>query len=368
MLKKIKTLLLFLLLIIIFPFSPVSAQSVGIKISPVIIEDLVEPGQVLSKIISVTNQSSDSKKLFVYLRDFKGEGEEGEAKLIIPGSEEGSFLASWITVTNESIDFQPFEEKNIPFTVTIPAETGPGGYYGALVIATEPPKLNMDSEDKGAALAISQQTASLLLLKVKGDIREDADIREFITDKSLYNAPFDIEFTARVQNRSNVHIKPAGFISITNFFDKEIIRLDFNEKGSNILPDSFRKYRNNWQGTKGFGRYKASLVLSYGTATTLGGAGMQSMTSANYFWIIPWKTILLVFVGIIFLLSLFWLLLKLYKNKAIKNAMEQAGIAQVKYVRQLDGPSPVLHIGLIILALLLIIAIILSFAFFLFFA
>jgi len=346
----------------------VSAQGVGIKISPVIIEDIIDPGQVVSKEITVTNNSNSAKLLYVYLRDFRAEGEEGKPKLTAPGTETGFSLAAWINISAEPQEFGANESKTIPFEVAIPSDAGPGGYYGAILFGTEPPRLNLDSEEKGAGLAIGQQTGALLLLQVKGDVNEEARIREFTTGKGVYGTPFDIEFLVRVENMGNVHIKPIGTIAIQNMFGAEVGSVRVNDGGSNVLPDSIRRLTENWQGEGGFGRYTASIGLSFGTATRLGGQGKQTLYTEMTFWIIPWRIIVPILLTLIIAFALFVLFLRLYKNKAVRKAMANAGLTNVKLVRKYQGPSPVLHLSIIIAVVLVVLLIIMSGLYFLLFA
>ncbi|MDA3840423.1 MAG: hypothetical protein PF572_05000 [Patescibacteria group bacterium] len=320
----------------------------GIKISPVRIEDLVDPGQVISKFVTVTNESEAPREIFVFLRDFKAEGELGQAKLIEPGSESGSFLASWIEVATSGISFLPNESKDIPFFVRVPMEVGPGGYYGAVVFGTKPPEFKQDSENRGAGMSIGQQAATLILFQVKGDANEEITVREFSTDKEYYNTPFDIKFTSRLENKGNVHGAPVGTITIKNQIGKTVEEIIFNEKVSNILPKTFRRFEHNWIGDMAVGRYTATLGLTYGTPTGMGGQGMQTLYAERSFWILPWKIISAIVTAIIFLAIIIWLLLRMYKNKAIKKAMEVAGLAEVKYVKTYEGPSPTTHLVLIV--------------------
>lgn len=364
--------LLFLLLTVVVCLGfgqKVMAQEVGIKVSPVRIEELVDPGQILNLEIKVSNESDVEKIFYVYLRDFKAEGESGRPKLISPGSEEGYYLASWIDITREGLKFAPREEKTVPFTVNVPADIGPGGYFSAILFGTEPPRVQLDSEDKGAGMSIGQQTASLVLLQVKGEVDERAQIREFNTDKDFYNTPFTVNFLVRIENNGNVHIKPRGTITIVNMFNKEVGVVRVNENGGNILPNSIRHFSNiSWEGKNYFGRYTATLGLTYGTSVQNKGQGMSSLLSVKSFWIIPWRIIIPVFLGLIFIASVLMLLLKLYKNKAIRKAMAQAGLGHVSYVKKYEGPSPAWHIGLILLVILVVLFLAIITIYFFFFA
>ncbi|MCK4539739.1 hypothetical protein KAU09_01130 [Candidatus Parcubacteria bacterium] len=367
--------LIFFLVIFLFIFvvaNIAQAQSsTGIKISPVKIEEMVEPGEIFKSQIKVTNEANEKRTFYVYLRDFKSEGESGMAKLVIPGTEEGYYLASWIDVSREGIELAPGQEEAVPFTVNVPEDIGPGGYFGAIILGTEPPRIQQQNEEKGAGMAIAQQTASLLLLRVKGDVLEDAHIREFNTDKDFYSTPFLVDFLIRIENAGNVHIKPHGAISIKNMFGKEVRVLKVNEKGGNILPRSIRRFNENtWEGTGAFGKYTATLGITYGVSADKGGQGKSSLVAVKTFWIIPWRIIIPVFLTLLFISGIFILLIKLYKNKAVKKAMQRAGINQAGYTQQdrAQGTFPALHLGVILIIVFVIMFFMLTVFYFLFFS
>ena len=366
--------LLFFLAIFLFIFIAVPAQaqsSAGIKISPVKIEEMVEPGEVFKSQVKVTNEFNKTRIFYVYLRDFKSEGESGTAKLVIPGTEEGYYLASWIDVDSKGIELAPGQERIVPFTVNVPENVGPGGYFGAIILGTEPPRIQQQNEEKGAGMSIAQQTASLLLLRVRGDVLEEAHVREFNTDKDFYNTPFLVDFLIRIENTGNVHIKPHGAISIKNMFGKEVRVLKINEKGGNILPHSIRRFNENiWEGKSAFGKYTATLGVTYGVSVDKGGQGKNSLVAIKTFWIIPWRIIIPVFLALLFISGIFIFLIKLYKNKAVKKAIERAGISQTGYMRQTraQGASPALHLGVILIIVFVIILFILTAFYFLFFS
>ena len=370
--KKILLFLAIFLFIFIIADITQAQSSAGIKISPIKTEEMVDPGEVFKSQIKVTNESGETRTFYVYLRDFKSEGESGMAKLVIPGTEEGYYLASWIDVSREGIELAPGQERVVPFTVNVPEDIGPGGYFGAIILGTEPPRIQQQNEEKGAGMSIAQQTASLLLLRVKGDVFEEAHIREFNTDKDFYNTPFLVDFLIRIENTGNVHIKPHGAISIKNMFGKEVRVLKINENGGNILPRSIRRFNENtWEERSAFGKYTATLGVTYGVSVNDGGQGKNSLVAIKTFWIIPWRIIIPVFLTLLFISGIFILLIKLYKNKAVKKAMRRAGISQTGYMRQAaraQGTSPALHLGVILIIVFVIMLFILTAFYFLFFS
>lgn len=365
-----KFLVLFLLALVLAPsWRPVCAAD-GLKISPLRIEELVNPGEALKRSIRVTNESDAFKIFFPLVMDFQAEDETGKAKLIEPGSVEGSFMSAWVDISKEGIDFGPGEEKEIPFTINVPKEIGPGGYYGAILFGTEPPKIDLETnEEKGAAISVAQQTGALVLLQVAGQVDERAEVRDFTTDKEVYATPFKVNFNTRIENFGNVHIRPVGVIEINNMFGKKIAVLHVNERGNNILPKTKRKFENLWTSDLGFGRYEAVLSLSYGTEPQFGGEGKQTLYQKKYFWIFPWKIIMASLSGLILLLGLVFGFLKFYKNRAIEKVMVEMGIKRpVMAAKRMPAPSAGAHFGLIALIVITIIFLLSGAAYLLFFA
>lgn len=325
-------MLVLVLLAALFPFFPGRAANndITIKVAPSILEELVKPGDVLSEHITLTNQSGQPVTFYAYLKDFKAaaDDESGKAQLIAPGSEEGSYISSWINISNEGISLAPGQGQEIPFTVSVPENVGPGGYYGAIVFGTEAPKTRPGEADKGASIGVAEQAASLVLLQIAGKADERADIREFKTDKTFYTTPFAVNFSTKIQNLGNVHIKPMGVIEISNMMGKKVATLTVNDKGGNILPKSWRLFSNAWSDSFGFGRYQASLALSYGTPADLGGEGRKTLTMFWYFWIFPVKILVSAGASLLVLIILFIIFLRFYQRMAIKSAMARMGVRE----------------------------------------
>lgn len=328
-LKKVVLSVFGLAAICSFNFVPVaSAQQseIGIKIAPSIIEGLVKSGEIVYREIKVTNKSGKELEMYAYLRDFKAADEYGKADLIVPGAESGNYISSWIEISSEPILFAPGEERTIPFTIKIPENTGPGGYYGAVVFGTQAPKTRPGEAEKGAAIGVAQQATSLILLQIEGQADERADIREFKTDKGLYSNPFNVKFITKIENLGNVHVRPAGVIEIKNTFtNRKVASLTVNDDRHNVLPKSARIFENFWKENFGFGKYEATLALSYGTVAEKGGEGRKTITMVRDFWILPTKIIVSFALSLLITIGLFVLFLKMYKKRAIKEAMEKMG-------------------------------------------
>jgi hypothetical protein len=328
--KKLAAILCLALACLLFPvFAGRAADNeVTIKVTPSILEEMVKPGDVLSEHITLTNQSDKEITFYAYLKDFKAaaDDESGQAELIVPGAEPGNYISSWIDISTDGIKLSPGQDQIVPFTVNVPANVGPGGYYGAVVFGTVAPKAKPGEAEKGASVGVAEQAASLILLQIAGIADERADIREFKTDKLFYATPFNVNFSTKIQNLGNVHIKPMGVIEIRDMLGRKVTTLTVNDKGGNILPKSTRLFTNNWKDSFGFGRYEASLALSYGTPADLGGEGRKTLTMFWYFWVFPVKILISAGASLLILVVLFLIFLQVYRKMAIKSAMERMGV------------------------------------------
>lgn len=363
--KRITFIVIFVfavLAIILFPGDFVRAE--GIKIIPSLVDDLVESGEIIKKTIKVTNVSDKPMTMFAMLMDFKPIGEKGKVELIESGLEEGAYISSWIEITKDSIEFAPQEEKNIPYTIVVPENASPGGHYGAISFGTKADKIRPGDAEKGAAVSIAQQAVSLLFMQVAGDIVEKAIVKEFKTDKGIYSTPFEVSFTTRIENLGNNHIAPYGIIEIKNMFGKNVASIPVNDKQSNIIPSSVRLFNSIWKADMGFGKYEATLALSYGTLAGRGGEGRKTLSIKRYFWVFPMKIVGSIAIVLAFLVGIFAWFLKNYKKKAVARAIKQMGI-KGKYSLK-KSRSPIRAYISTFLAILAIVLIVLGIVYFLF--
>jgi hypothetical protein len=342
--NKLLAVLCFILVCSFTSFIPVQAASnssaITITITPSITEELVKPGDVISRSINLTNKSDKELTFYAYLKDFRAAtgDETGRVQLLDPGSEEGNFISSWINISGDSIAILPGQTQSIPFTVTVPSNVGPGGYYGAIVFGTQAPKTEPGEADKGAAIGVAQEVTSLVLLQVPGTADERADIREFKTDKNFYSTPFTVNFSTKIQNFGNVHVRPVGEIDITNMFNKKVASLTVNDADGNILPASTRLFTNTWKDSFGFGRYQAALSLSYGTPADQGGEGMKSLTMYWYFWILPVKILVYTGLSLLIIAALFVVFLRFYRKMAVSSAMQRMGMKEGHVLKKKKTP------------------------------
>lgn len=311
-------------------FSPVLAHAQGavsLSVSPTLFEMSASVNQSWSSSVRVINTNSFPLKVYLSGVNFEPTGESGQGSMVpVFGSESnGSTLAEWFTLPSDEIIIPAEQTVSVPFTINVPEDAAPGGHFAAILVGTR----SLTNVDTPAQLETSQVVTSLVFLSVAGDITERGVIRDFVTDQSINESP-EATFSLRFENDGNVHLQPQGNITIKNMWGKErgLVPINQTSQFGNVLPESVRKYNFEWVGEWSFadmGRYTAEVTLAYGNQTR------QFVTAETAFWVIPWRTLLILLVV---LGSLLWLIIwgvKLY----IRKMLQMAGITpELQYSSQ----------------------------------
>jgi hypothetical protein len=304
-----------------------SENKVALTITPPLVKFNMSSSETWKGNVKLINNSSTEVNVFPQVVDFKSDA-EGGVELIFSntnGSEEDIkstkrfALSQWVDIAPGPYKISGNNSIEIPYTIKLPDDAEPGGHYAAIIIGTKP-----NENLKGSGLKISSMVASLVLLDVNGDVTESGRIRQFSTDKSIFDRP-DVNFNLRFENTGNIHLQPKGEIKIFNLFGQEKGKIGINQNNSfgHVLPLSTRKWNFNWTDDNklsNMGRYKASLILSFGEKSK------EAVAQDLYFWVIDFKIISLILASIIGLILIIVVLLKLYVRKTVKDAQRQMGL------------------------------------------
>ncbi len=324
-----------MLLGLMIPFA-----SDAVTVSPPLLEIEAAKGDIINQSIKVRNEGADTVTYYISAQKFIASGEKGRPGFVSTAVEDVD-LASWIKFNYDNITIPGGQSVEIPFTITVPNFAGPGGHYAAIFLSTLPP----ESVAAGSQVAIASRIGTLVLLRIAGEVNESAELAEFSAGSDSY-ASLPVDFSVRIKNNGNVHIKPVGAIVIKNMFGSVAGTVAVNDKGGNILPDSMRKFdkeenvvwvKNSkavgattfWgkyleeKENYAFGKYTAHLALSYGTAG-------RKLTAATTFWVIPWHVIAVNLVVLVLFIIAIYLLVKKYNAWILKKYGKKAEKAEKK--------------------------------------
>lgn len=257
--------------------------AVGITVTPLTFELTATPGETIKNAVRVTNPTQGSLIFDMEVEDFTAVGEGGEV-IVETSADETFSMRKWIRTIPQQFTIEPGQTQVVEFAITVPENAEPGGHYGT-ILATVKGSIGVT----GAATA--PKVGSLVLLTVSGPIREELFVREFRVPSFSEYGP--IPFTVRLENTGSVHVKPIGFVTISDFSGEKVIDIPFPQK--RVLPGNTRKIDLAWEKKYPIGKYTAVLVGSFGISNT-------PISATTTFWVFPWKIALEIFGAFIALI------------------------------------------------------------------
>jgi hypothetical protein len=344
--KKLFLLIPLLLIAFISIFSlAVFAQTqtnYDVTVSPVFFDFSSNPGGQISDKIRLRNDSNSPITINIKVEKLRGDL-NGNFSL---NSNNNDGSLSWIKFSANRIVAKALEWTDVPFTINIPKD-GAYGYYFA--ISFEEVK-NGQIARNGAQLT-GAAAVPILLDVIKEGARSEAKILEFKT-ANYVNEYLPVDFTVKVENTGNIHVKPHGNIFISNGNSKSLASLDINPNLGSVIPQSARIFTASWLDgfavmepiiidgqpkldNKGnpqehlvinwdrltsfrIGKYDANLLMVFDNGTK------DIPLEANLsFWVFPYKLIAGLIVGLIIIILLVRLALKNYVNRELKRKEKQ---------------------------------------------
>lgn len=256
----------------------------GLEVSPPSQEVNIDPGKTVNIKAKVRNKGTETLPISVRVEDFTASGEEGQIAIV---KEDPAYsLTSWAKIDPQSFMLKPNEEQEVTATLTVPA-TAAGGRYGSFVFAVSGPG------PRGGEASVTQEIASLFLVKVAGPVNESLSLLEMKAPSFSESGP--IPFSLKFQNTGNIHVKTYGLINVVNMFGRKVA--DVVVTGTNVFPGATRIIKADLDKRFLIGSYTATAIMYYGTTKN------QTLTLATSFFVFPVR-IVAVLIIVLFLLYL----------------------------------------------------------------
>lgn len=299
----------------------------ALTVSPARLEVNGDKGTVIQNEFLLINEQDTEITFYTSSENFEAQGESGTPNFT--SAKDG--LATWIKVTDK-VTLKKGERIKIPFSIEIPANADAGGHFAGIFLSTVPPQAT-----DGGQVSVGAKVGMLILLKVNGEVKEEAGILSFnVKGNKRFLTSLPVDFEYRFNNNGGDRVNPKGDLIIRNSIGFETERLDANKNIGNILPNSTRKFEIRWgeeeapavsasffdqvkYQTRNFalGAYFAKLDLKYGES------GTDSETTLLF--VLPWQLLVVIVVILMIILASLRIAIKKYNKWIIKQARMAAG-------------------------------------------
>lgn len=308
--KKIILPLLFVFTNLVTFSVPTNAQTAtGLSAIPPRLEVSIKPGETLTKELKIRNESKTERVITTTSKDFIVTDNEG-TPLQLENLDETTnrwAASSWIHLSPTSFRLKPGETRSVMITIIAPEDALAGGHYSMVLHS---PKNESVLTESGSF--IDTNVGTLVYITVPGDIKEDARVTEFLAPSFSEYGPISI--STIIANLSDIHITPAGSIKITNWLGGKTADIPLSQ--TNIFPNTAREFENTLNRKWLFGRYSATLNAGYGTTG-------QALSAVLFFWVIPWRLIVLIIAALIFAYVIYTLVRRQQQNNDLPQHDDQ---------------------------------------------
>ncbi len=278
-------------------FSPLSAfASTGVfSVSPLIFDEKAKQRDILKESIGVMNNSvTRSINLYAFVNNINpAEGVEGFQNA--SDADLGKSLANWIEISRGAIDLMPGEKREIPLLIQVNLRASAGMYHAFISFSEGSTRAEAEKNlGKGISVAVN--------VEILDDAKEVLELKSFVPAHTFVTGKI-ASFMYDIQNVGNRPLAPRGQVRIFNRSGEEVAALDINQEGDSLGPNISSQLASAWDAGSRFGRYKALLDVEYGDKQR------GTLQDTVFFWLIPWKEMLAVFLSfgvIVFSLVLYW--------------------------------------------------------------
>ncbi len=277
--------------LILFSISPLFVSAADrISLSPAVIDEKALARDIISETITVTNLTSHVVDVYPIVNNI--DVEDGKQEFLNRADIDlKTSLANWIEIPRAALELQPGESRDVNVTIKVNLNAVPGTYHALISFMWGGSRAQAEANVKfGVSTAVN--------IEVIEDVQERLQLGSF-TSKELFFPTPDVSFTYDLENIGNKDLVPKGEVRIYDRKGQEVGSVPANSDSAVIAPNETGQIASAWTATRGFGKYKALLDIEYGSSQ------LGTVNDTIYFWVVPWKTILGLFISLASIIGFF---------------------------------------------------------------
>ncbi|MDB5160387.1 MAG: exported protein of unknown function [Candidatus Saccharibacteria bacterium] len=239
----------------------------AITVTPASTDVAINPGSSVARSVDIINGGDGSFKVTLSTSPYHVSGEDYDPKFTqIPGTVDPS---EWIHLSTTSTTVNGSDTLTVPYTIDVPQNTAPGGYYAVLFAETS-------SDNAQSGVVSHNRVGSILYITVNGDIKSGGNV----TGDPLPIIHFvgAIPIGLKVSNSGGTHFITTASYSVTDMTGKEVLKASFDRY---VLPQTEREIKS------GFTPQALIGVYTVHRSATIAGV-LKTLPDVKIYVINPW--------------------------------------------------------------------------------
>jgi hypothetical protein len=231
-----------------FSVSAVHAAPQDITMTPTSVSPVINPGSVYHGSFQVINQGQTGYNFIVYATPYRVNGEAYTPVFtVLPSSPD---IASWLNFSTPGGHLNPSQSATINYTVTVPENVQPGGYYAAAFAETQYPK----SSD---GITLNEQVGELFYIEVAGPVVKTGKL---LTWSSGFLQKPPLTSTIRLEDSGSINFPATIHLQVKDILGHTKYSLLTTKQ---LLPQTIRRITMPWSSVPSIGLFKVTGTVSF---------------------------------------------------------------------------------------------------------
>jgi hypothetical protein len=219
-----------------------------ITMTPTSVSPVINPGSVYHGSFQVINQGQTGYNFIVYATPYRVNGEAYTPVFtVLPSAPD---IASWLNFSIPGGHINPSQSLNVNYTVTVPENVQPGGYYAAAFAETQYPK-------NAAGITLNEQVGELFYIEVAGPVVKTGKLLTW--SSSFFQKP-PLTSTIRLEDNGSINFPATIHLQVKDILGHTKYSLLTTKQ---LLPQTIRRITMPWSGTPSIGLFKVTGTVSF---------------------------------------------------------------------------------------------------------
>jgi hypothetical protein len=239
--------LVFLASVCIVPATAYAASQ-DITMTPTSVSPIINPGAIYNGAFQVIDQGKTGYKFLVFATPYRVNGEDYTPEFtILPTAPN---ISSWLNFSAPGGDINPGQSITIKYTISVPENTQPGGYYAAAFAETQFPQV-------ANSITLNERVGELFYIQVAGPVVKEGKL---LTWQSNFLQKPPLTSTIRLQDSGSINYPATIQFKVEDILGHTKYSLYTIKE---LLPQTIRLVTMPWDKTPSIGLFKVTGTVSF---------------------------------------------------------------------------------------------------------